>query len=61
MAAAFEEGLLAFRSGKRVEDNPYPEATASDPTTAPWHEWRRGWLIASTSGRMKLASTIRLK
>lgn len=43
-AAAVEEGMEAFISGLRREDNPYPEASPLRVF------WERGWLIGKKHG-----------
>ena len=43
----FRQGLEDRRLGKSLDDCPHP------PNTDAWGEWRRGWLIASTSSRLR--------
>jgi len=42
----FAQGLQDRKAGRELEQCPYP----ADSTE--WQEWRRGWLIASTSRRL---------
>ena len=42
----FETGLQARLQGEQLEQNPFKAGTAS------WLEWRRGWLVSSSSGRL---------
>jgi hypothetical protein len=41
----FDRGIEERKAGKDLQHCPFPEGSAE------YDEWRRGWLIASTSGR----------